>query len=51
MYRILHVIDSLAYGGTEHQLVLNVGALQGSQFQNYVCYVHTPDDLRNLPGF
>ncbi len=45
MYRVLHIIDSLGYGGTEHQLVLNVPGLQGEQFQNYVCYLRCPNDL------
>ena len=48
MYKILHLIDSLGYGGTEHQLVLNVQGIQGAQFQNYVCYLHAPNDLE--PG-
>lgn len=45
MNRILHVIDSLGYGGTEHQLVLNISGIQGEKFENFVCYVHQPNDL------
>ena len=45
MYRILHLIDSLGYGGAERQLVLNVTGIQGEEFDNYVCYVHAPNDL------
>lgn len=44
-YKILHIIDSLGCGGTELQLVLNAVELQGEQFQNYVCYLHAPNDL------
>lgn len=45
MYRVLHVIDSLGYGGTELQLVLNIERLSAEGFKNYVCYVHGPDHL------
>lgn len=45
LYRILHIIDSLGYGGTEHQLVLNISGVQGEKFENIVCYLHQPNDL------
>ena len=45
LQRVLHVIDSLGYGGTELQLVLNVEGIKGGGFENYVCYVHGPNHL------
>lgn len=39
MYRILHIIDTLNYGGAERQLLLNVSALDRSRFQSYICCV------------
>lgn len=45
LHKILHLIDSLGCGGAEHQLVLNVTGIQGEQFQNYVCYLHAPNDM------
>ncbi|HLF03709.1 MAG TPA: glycosyltransferase [Dehalococcoidia bacterium] len=39
MYRILHIIDTLNYGGAERQLLLNVSALDRSLFQSYICCV------------
>lgn len=46
MHKILHVIDSLGYGGTELQLVLNVEGLREEGFESYVCHVHGPDHLQ-----
>jgi glycosyltransferase involved in cell wall biosynthesis len=45
LYRILHVIDSLGYGGTELQLALNLDGMKANQFENYVCYLHGPNHL------
>jgi glycosyltransferase involved in cell wall biosynthesis len=45
LYRILHVIDSLGYGGTELQLALNVSGMKADRFENYVCYLHGPNHL------
>lgn len=45
MYRVLHVIDSLGYGGTELQLALNLGGMKADRFENYVCYLHGPSHL------
>jgi len=51
-YRILHIIDSLAIGGTERQTVLNLSALDQTRFENFLCYLSPAhdlvDDVRNL---
>jgi glycosyltransferase involved in cell wall biosynthesis len=39
MHRVLHVINSLNYGGAEYQLLLNLTALDRSLYENYVCCV------------
>ncbi len=44
-YRVLHVIDSLDIGGTEHQEVLNLSAIDKSRFEVFLCYLHPPDSL------
>ena len=43
--RILHLIDSLAHGGAEHQLALTVGGLDRSKFSSVVCHLHAENDL------
>ncbi|MFQ5873293.1 MAG: glycosyltransferase, partial [Dehalococcoidia bacterium] len=44
-YRILHIIDSLGTGGSEHQLLLNLSALDKNRFENLVCYLRPSEDL------
>ena len=39
MKRILHVITSLDHGGAEHQLLLNLSALDQTRFRSYVCCI------------
>jgi len=39
LHKILHVIDSLERGGAEHQLLLNLAALDSNLYENYVCTV------------
>ena len=44
-YKILHVVDSMARAGTEHQLVLNLIALDRTRFENSLCYLYPVDFL------
>lgn len=46
--RVLHLIDTLGVGGTEHQLALNISALDSERVQSYVCYLSKPNDFEPL---
>lgn len=43
--RVLHVIDRLGVGGTEHGLLKVIQGLEGSEFEHRVCAVRSVDEL------
>lgn len=44
-YRILHCIDNLGRGGAESQMVQTLLHIDKRRFENYVCFLHLPNDL------
>ncbi len=45
-YRVLHCIDNLGRGGAESQLVQTLAHIDKTRFDNSVCHLNSPDDLK-----